>query len=64
MYDPVDERGVPQSRGIPKAVQIAVMIGIIAIFAVGWWTLRYAGYGHNWPWQKSLRITLNGNYNP
>lgn len=64
MYDQVDERGVPTSRGIPKAVQIAVIIGCIAIFGMGWWTLKYAGYGHAWPSNKSLRIDVNGHYKP
>lgn len=64
MYDPLDERGVPTSRGIPKAVQVAVIIGVLVIFAVGGYTLGWAGYGHVWPSTQSLRIPLNGSYNP
>ena len=64
MYDPVDERGVPASRGIPKAVQIAVVIGILVIFWVGAYTLQWAGYGHVWPSVQSLRVPLNHNYDP
>lgn len=64
MYDPTDERGVPTSRGIPRAVIIAAAIGILAIFAVGAYTIAMSGYGHVWPWQQSLRIPLNGSYKP
>ena len=64
MYDPVDERGVPASRGIPRAVIIATLIGVLAIFGMGAVTLGYAGYGHVWPSTKSLRIPLSGSYNP
>ncbi len=64
MYDPLDERGVPASRGIPMAVRIATLIGVLAIFAIGADTLIYAGYGHAWPTTKTLRIPLNGSYNP
>jgi hypothetical protein len=64
MYDPVDERGVPVSRGMPKAVQIAGLIGILCIFGMGAVTIAYAGYGHVWTSVKSLRIPLNHTYNP
>ena len=64
MYDPVDERGVPTSRGVPRAVIVAVIIGILAIFWVGEYTLQWAGYGHAWPSQRTQRIPLNGSYNP
>ena len=64
MYDPTDERGVPTSRGIPRAVQIAALIGILCIFGVGAYTIYMSGYGHVWPSQQSLRIPLNGSYQP
>jgi hypothetical protein len=64
MYDPVDERGVPVSRGVPRAVQIAAIIGILAIFWVGAYTIQWAGYGHLWPSVNSLRIPLQHNYDP
>lgn len=64
MYDPTDERGVPTSRGVPHIVFIAAAIGILAIFAVGGWTISHAGYGHVWPSQQAERIPLNGSYNP
>lgn len=64
MYDPTDERGVPTSRGIPRAVVIAACIGILAIFAVGGYTIVMSGYGHLFPWQHALRIPLDGSYKP
>ena len=64
MYDPLDERGIPVSRGVPMAVRIAVIIGVFCIFGVGAVTLAYAGYGHAWPYTKALRIPLNGSYKP
>jgi hypothetical protein len=64
MYDPVDERGVPQSRGVPRAVQIAVIIGVFVIFWVGEYVLQNAQYGHVWPSTQSVRIPLNNSYNP
>ena len=64
MYDPVDSRGVPVSRGVPRAVQIAAIIGILAIFWVGAYTIQWAGYGHLWPSVNSLRIPLTHKYDP
>lgn len=64
MYDPTDERGVPTSRGVPRAVIIAVVIGILAIFAVGFDTIFMSWYGHTFPSTQSLRIPLNGSYKP
>lgn len=64
MYDPLDDRGVPASRGIPRAVQIAMLVGVIAIFGMGAATLAFAGYGHVWPSVRTERINLNGSYNP
>lgn len=60
MYDPLDERGVPASRGIPMAVRIATAIGILCIFGMGFTTIFYADYGHQWPSTKTLRIPLTG----
>jgi hypothetical protein len=64
MYDPLDDRGVPTSRGVPMVVRIATIIGMLCIFGVGAVTLYYAGYGHAWPSTKTLRIPLNGSYQP
>lgn len=58
MFDPVDERGVPKTRGVPVAVRFAAVIGILAIFGVGATVIAFSGYGHAWPSQKTLRIPL------
>ncbi|HEX5274594.1 MAG TPA: hypothetical protein VFW34_04900 [Candidatus Rubrimentiphilum sp.] len=59
MYDPLDERGVPVSRGTPMAVRIATLIGLLCIFGVGASVVMLAGYGHWWPDQKAMRIPLS-----
>ena len=67
MFDPSREgehRPVPKSMGVPMIVRIAVLIGVVAIFAMGADTLYLAQYGHGWPSTKTLRIPLNGSYNP
>ena len=58
MYDPLDSRGVPTSRGIPMVVRIAATIGIIMIFAVGGFVILESWYGHQWPADKTLRTPL------
>lgn len=58
MYDPVDDRGVPRSKGIPKAVTIAIAIGVVVIFAIGAFVVKISDYGHQWPSSQSLRIPL------
>ena len=58
MHDPVDERGVPISKGVPMAVRIAFSIGILAIFAMGYITIIQSAYGHDWPASKTLRVKL------
>lgn len=64
MFDPTDDRGVPTSRGVPRIVFVAVIIGILAIFAMGADTISLSWYGHVWPSTNSLRIPLNGTYRP
>ncbi|HLI97157.1 MAG TPA: hypothetical protein VKT72_13895 [Candidatus Baltobacteraceae bacterium] len=64
MYDPTDERGVPTSRGVPRVVQIAAIIGILCIFGMGAYTIYTSGYGHVFPSMQALRIPLNGSYKP
>ena len=58
MYDPLDQRGVPQSRGVPMIVRIAAAIGIIAIFIIGAAVILDSGYGHMWPAERVLRVPL------
>ncbi|MHB1550057.1 MAG: hypothetical protein ACYDEU_02110 [Vulcanimicrobiaceae bacterium] len=62
MFDPVDERGVPISRGIPKAVRMVGAIGVIIIFAIGTFVIVESHYGHIWPSTHSMRVRL-GTYN-
>lgn len=64
MFDQLDERGVPASRGIPKAVRIAVLIGVAIIFFMGFWTIYNSTYSHVWPSLQSLRVPLNHTYKP
>ncbi len=64
MYDPLDERGVPTSRGVPMAVRIAAIIGLLCIFGMGGAVIGFSYYGHQWPATKALRIPLNGSYQP
>ena len=59
MYDPVDERGVPASRGFPLIVRVAAIVGIIFIFGMGAITIGLAGHGHRWPSLSSLRVPLS-----
>ena len=58
MYDITDKRGVPVSRGVPMVVRISAAIGILAIFVIGGFTVKMAGYGHRWPAARTLRIPL------
>ncbi len=59
MYDPTDNRGVPQSKGIPMAVRIAGVVGLLAIFVIGGITCKMSDFGHQWPASKVLRYNLN-----
>ncbi|HEY8312927.1 MAG TPA: hypothetical protein VIG51_02030 [Candidatus Baltobacteraceae bacterium] len=59
MYDITDERGVPTSRGVPMAVRIAVLVGVIIIFAIGADVIFNSSYGHQWPANKTLRVPLS-----
>jgi hypothetical protein len=64
MFDILDERGVPASRGVPMVVRIAAIIGILCIFGMGAVTIGFSVYGHQWPATKALRIPLNNTYHP
>jgi hypothetical protein len=59
MYDPLDARGVPKSRGIPQLVRILTVIGILVIFVIGGAVVALAGYGHHWPADTTLRLPLS-----
>ena len=58
MYDKVDARGVPISKGIPSIVRIAGLIGVIVIFAIGGSVVLISGWGHMWPASSAQRDSL------
>lgn len=58
MYDVQDERGVPVSKGVPMIVRVAGVVGLIAIFAVGYDVIAWASYGHQWPAERVLRMPM------
>lgn len=58
MYDPMDNRGVPVSKGVPPAVRYAAAVGLVFIFAMGFLTVFDADYGHKWPAASVLRLPL------
>jgi len=60
MYDRVDSRGVPISKGIPSIVQIAGVIGVIVIFWIGGSVVFSSGWGHMWPASSAQRDSLTG----
>ena len=62
MFDPVGERGVPISRGIPKTVRMVAAVGIVIIFTIGTFVIVESRYGHIWPSAHSMRVRL-GTYN-
>ncbi len=59
MYDNLDHRGVPVSKGIPMAVRWAAAVGMVVIFAMGFLTIKDSDYGHKWPAAKTLRFDLS-----
>lgn len=60
MYDQLDERGVPRSKGVPNAVRAAALVGLVAIFVIGGAVIWNSGYGHLWPADTVQRMPLNG----
>ncbi len=58
MYDKVDSRGVPISKGVPTLVQVAGLVGVVVIFAIGGSVVASSGWGHFWPSQSVQRINL------
>jgi hypothetical protein len=56
----LDFSKVPQSRGIGKEAFVVLAIGLLGIFAMGFLSCIFAGFGHLWPAQKTLRLDLGG----
>ena len=54
----IDFSKVPQSRGVGKEAFIVLVIGLLGIFAMGFLSAFWSGYGHLWPAQKTLRADL------
>jgi hypothetical protein len=59
MYDVLDDRGVPATRGVPTIVRIAAGIGLIVIFIIGAAVIGMSSFGHQWPADKAQRIHLS-----
>jgi hypothetical protein len=58
VYDPVDDRGVPVSSGIPSLVVWSGIAGVVLIFVIAALVLSQAGFGHVWPAENSLNLKL------
>lgn len=54
----LDFSRVPQTRGIPKVLVVAGLVGLVMIFAIGAASCLFSGYGHVWPSSHSLRVDL------
>lgn len=54
----LDFSKVPQSRGIGKEAFVALALGLVGIFAMGFLSCILSGFGHLWPAQKTLRADL------
>ncbi|HUY40980.1 MAG TPA: hypothetical protein VMV82_05375 [Candidatus Dormibacteraeota bacterium] len=49
---------VPQSKGVPRSLIIAVGVGLIMIFSIAAGVILLSGYGHMWPSVTTLREPL------
>jgi hypothetical protein len=54
----IDFSTVPKSRGIGKEAFVALAVGLIGIFVMGYLSVIFASYGHLWPSQKTIRMDL------
>lgn len=50
--------GVPKSHGFPPLVVWFGAVCLLAIFAVGGWTLADSNCSHVWPWTEAAKINL------
>ena len=50
---------LPKSKGIPTALVVSIIVGVIMIFAIGAGVVLMSGYGHHWPYLTNLRINLS-----
>lgn len=58
MYDVHDDRGVPVSKGVPVAVRVTAVIGIVVVFVILGLVIGAAAFGHAWPSSTSTTIPL------
>ncbi len=54
----LDFSRVPESKGVGKNIYFVLAIGLIGIFAMGFLSVIFAGFGHVWPSEKTQRIDL------
>jgi hypothetical protein len=55
----MDFSKVPESQGVPSSLYRVVVIGLLAIFAIGASVVLLSGYGHHWPSDTTIRVPLN-----
>jgi len=56
--DTIDFSHVPQSQGLNTFTKINLIIGVLAIFAIGGFSAFLSGYGHMWPSNTTERVDL------
>ena len=57
-HEYIDFSVVPKSKGVSNTTIVITLLGILGIFIMGGLSVHFAGYGHVWPAEKSLRIDL------
>jgi hypothetical protein len=56
--DHIDFSTVPQSKGLGRGTLVLLIVGVIAIFAIGGASAFSSGYGHMWPSTHTERMNL------
>jgi len=57
-HDSLDFTTIPESKGIPRAVIVLALIGVVGVFIIGGAVAFSAAHGHVWPALQSMRIDL------
>lgn len=66
----LDFSRVPESKGISKGTLVVLGIGLMVICIMGFLSVIFAGFGHIWPSEKTMRLdlgsmpTISGSPNP
>lgn len=55
----LDFSRVPSSKGIPKRVYFVLVVGMLGIFMMGYLSVILSGYGHMWPWERTVRTSAS-----